>query len=76
MEPMTGLPEPPDELRALDFAGFVGQPADEVRRAVEAAGGQLRVTRPGEAVHLDYRPARVTVVVDPDDRVTQVVGLG
>jgi hypothetical protein len=73
---MSGPHQPPEGLRALDLNRLVGLSVDEARAIVEDAGGQLRVTRRGEAVTADYRPARVTVLVDDRERVTRVFGLG
>ena len=56
----------PEPLQQLDLDGFVGRGVDEVREVVEAAGGALRVVAPDGAMTLEYRPDRVTVVVEND----------
>jgi len=65
----------PDALTRLDLDALVGQSVEEARAAVYDAGGVLRAVAPGEAVTLDYRADRVTVVVE-DGRVASHHGIG
>lgn len=69
------LPVTPHDLLALDLSALVGQPVEDARQVVEAAGGRLRTVAPGGALTMDYRPDRVTLEVI-DDLVTAVHGLG
>jgi hypothetical protein len=68
-------PGTPVELLALDLASLVGRPVAEAKARVEAAGGRLRAVGPNDAVTLDYRGDRVTVLVI-DDEVLDVTGIG
>jgi hypothetical protein len=66
----------PDALRHLDLDALVGQPVDEARAAVQDVGGVLRAVGADDPVTLEYRPDRVTVVVDEDNRVISHHGIG
>jgi hypothetical protein len=68
-------PTTPAELLELDLSTLLGRTEAEARQLVEAASGSLRATAPNQAVTLDYRPERVTIVV-VDDRVVSVQGIG
>jgi hypothetical protein len=72
---IRGMKPVPDALQHLDLDALVGQSLEEARAAVEDAGGVLRAAGPNDAVTLDYRPDRVTVVVE-DGRVTSCYGIG
>jgi hypothetical protein len=65
----------PRALAALDLDALVGQSVEEARAAVHDAGGVLRAVAPEDAVTLEYRPDRVTVVVE-DGRVVSHHGIG
>jgi Potato inhibitor I family len=67
--------EPNPQLAALDLDGLVGRPIGEATATVERAGGHVRAVAPGSAVTADYRPDRVTLVVQ-DGRVVSVFGIG
>jgi hypothetical protein len=67
--------EVPETLQQLDLEAFAGRPVEEVRDAVEAAGGALRVVAPDGAMTADYRPSRVTVVAE-DGIVLRSLGIG
>lgn len=55
--------ESPQALRELDLDALIGRPVDEAREIVERAGGTLRAASPGDALRLDLRPSRVTVLI-------------
>jgi hypothetical protein len=65
----------PEALARLDLDTLVGQSVAEARAAVHDAGGVLRAVSPHDAVTLDYRPDRVTVITE-DGRVTSHHGIG
>ncbi len=66
--------QPPAALRDLDLTSLIGLSVGRARAVVEAAGGQLRDVRAGQAMTMDYRPNRVTVIVaDPADETEQAV---
>jgi hypothetical protein len=65
----------PEALARLDLDALVGQSVEEARAAVHDVGGVLRAVAPQDAVTLDYRPDRVTVIVE-DGRVTSHLGIG
>ena len=69
------LPEVPRELLALDLNSLVGLSGDQAKLLVEDHGGQLRIYGPGDALHMDFRPNRVTVLIE-DDHVLSVRGFG
>ncbi len=62
-------------LDQLDLTTLLGQPVDQARRAVTEAGGTVRAVAPHQPVTLDFRPDRVTLVVE-DGVVTEVAGIG
>ncbi len=62
-------------LQALDLDALVGQPVADAQAAVEAAGGATRIVAPGDAVTLDYRPDRVTILAE-DGRVVERPTIG
>lgn len=64
--------EPPRELAGLDL---IGLPVDRARELVENVGGVLRAVAPGDAIRLDYRTNRVTVIV-VDGEVIESRGVG
>ena len=68
-------PDVPNELLALDLNSLVGLTAIEARSLVESHGGQLRTYAQGEALRMDLRPNRVTVLIE-NDRVRSVQGIG
>jgi Peptidase inhibitor I78 family len=70
-----GMQPGPDTLATLDLDALVGQSVEEARAAVHDAGGVLRAVAPEEPVTLEFRPDRVTVVVD-DGRVVSHHGIG
>jgi hypothetical protein len=53
---------------------YEGLPMPDIVDVAEADGHQVRVVRAGDAMTLDYRPTRLNVVVDDDDRVLRVFG--
>ena len=66
---------PAAPLTGFDLRGLVGLSEVEARLRTEAAGGVLRAVAPGSTVTLEYRPNRITVIVE-DGRVTTVRGVG
>ncbi len=72
---MSGLSNDTSAITEFDLGVLVGLPVDEARRSVEQAGGTLRPVAPNQAVTLDYRAERVTVLVE-DGVVTRAVGRG
>lgn len=52
------------------LAGLIGQP--EGALAGVATGGPLRVVHPGEAVTMDWNPARLTVGIDAGGRIASL----
>ena len=65
----------PQSLQDFDLPSLIGRPVAEARHSVEGAGGVARLVAPGGAVTLDYRPNRVTLIVD-EDRVVGTRGIG
>jgi hypothetical protein len=63
-------------LLSLDVESFVGQRAADIEAAVSAAGGQLRVVRPGDGRFADFRPNRVNVSVDGDGVILAIPDFG
>ena len=66
---------PDPQLAALDFAALVGRPVAAAAAAVEQASGSARVVGRTDFITLDYRPDRVTLVVE-NGTVVQVTGIG
>ncbi|MGX7681956.1 I78 family peptidase inhibitor [Jatrophihabitans sp. DSM 45814] len=62
-------------LAELDLESLVGLPVTEARARVEGAGGVLRAAAPNSALTMDYRPDRVTLIVE-DENVISVYGRG
>ena len=54
----------PQALQYLDLAGLVGLPLEEATEMITAAGGHVRAVPPGSVVTADYRPDRVTLIVE------------
>jgi hypothetical protein len=54
----------------LDLQSLVGKPIEEARAIVTAAGCATRTIAPGDIVTADFRPDRVTLIVE-DGRVAQ-----
>jgi hypothetical protein len=75
MEPTEQPLERLGALQRLDLDTLLGRSVDDVRGAVEHAGGVLRAVPPNSAMTLEYRPDRVTVVVE-NDVVTAQLGIG
>lgn len=73
--PSAGSPDTPAALAALDLSELVAGSVDAARARVEAAGGHLRAAGRNQPLTMDYRPDRVTVIVE-DDIVVSVVGIG
>jgi hypothetical protein len=71
----TGSPDTPPSLAALGLEELVGCSVETARVRVESAGGQLRAARRDQPLTMDYRPDRVTLIVE-DDVVVSVVGIG
>ena len=78
MTPGFGDPGDPGDGSAcsVDPAAFV---MDEMysdtlgQEALDASGANtLRVVRPGEAMTMDFRPERLTLMLDDDDRVEDI----
>jgi hypothetical protein len=65
----------PAGLAELDLDTLVGLPLSEATALVEREGGFVRATAPGQAVTLDYRSDRVTLLVQ-DGMVVRQVGIG
>ncbi|MDQ1730354.1 MAG: Peptidase inhibitor family [Pseudonocardiales bacterium] len=65
----------PADLADLDLDALIGMPIEQATAVVESEGGFVRVAAPGQAVTLDYRPDRVTLVVQ-DGIVVRQVGIG
>jgi hypothetical protein len=59
----------------LNLDELVGRSVDEARAAVVAAGGTLRAVTADQAVTADYRPHRVTLLIE-DGRVVRNLGIG
>lgn len=77
MDNMDNWVLPPRDRTALDrldLESLNGLTVPQARARVKEAGGVLRAIVEGEAITLDYRPERVTVVTDDDRaRVVQVL---
>lgn len=54
----------PQSLQDLDLRGLIGLPLDEAAELVTAAGGHVREVPPGGLLTADYRPDRVTLIVE------------
>jgi hypothetical protein len=71
----------PATLRALDREQLVGCSLDEAQRIVQTAGGIFRAIGIDEhqglptAITADWRPDRITVVIE-QGRVVQEMGIG
>lgn len=65
----------PQALQELDPASLVGLPLDEAAELVTAAGGHVRAVPPGSVVTADYRPDRVTLIVE-HGLVVECAGIG
>jgi hypothetical protein len=65
----------PTDLAALDLDTLVGMPIEQAAALVESEGGFVRVAAPGQAVTLEYRSDRVTLLVQ-DGIVVRQVGIG
>ncbi len=64
---MRGEHSPPRECRNEPLKRFIGHPGDAgaIEGARRASGARtVRVLRPGEAMTMDFRADRLTVVVD------------
>lgn len=64
---MRGEHHPPRECRNEPLKRFVGRPGDAgaIEGARRASGARtVRVLRPGEAMTMDFRADRLTIVVD------------
>ncbi len=71
---MRGEHSPPRECRNEPLKRFIGRPADAgaIEGARRASGARtVRVLRPGEAMAMDFRADRLTVVVDEHRIVAQ-----
>lgn len=62
------LPNVPESLRELNVQALVGQPVDEARHLIEAAGGEVWTVEPGAAMDASLRPRRVVLTIS-DGRV-------
>ncbi len=62
-------------VQELDLDALVGRSVAEARSVIGAAGGTLRAVPPGQPVTADYRPQRVTLLVQ-DERVVRSLGIG
>ena len=65
----------PTALAALDLDELVGGPVQSAQDRIESAGGRLRAAARNQPLTMDYRPDRVTLIVE-DDVVVSVVGIG
>ena len=65
----------PRALQELDLASLVGLPLAEATELVTAAAGHVRAVQPGSVVTADFRPDRVTLIVE-HDVVLECVGIG
>ncbi len=64
---MRGEHDAPRECRNEPLKGFIGRPGDAgaIEGARRASGARsVRVLRPGEAMTMDFRADRLTIVVD------------
>ena len=65
----------PFVCKADRFDALIGQPATQALAAsiLQATGaGTLRWVQPGMAVTMDFRPDRVTVALDGENRTTRI----
>jgi hypothetical protein len=74
--PEAALPPPVvgESCGAEQLGAYVGQPAtDEVIGALRAWRGDnpIRVLEPGSAMTMDYRPARLNVFLDENNRIEE-----
>ena len=70
--PPPGLP-PPDPVGACgaaDLQDLVGQRASVLQTM--RFGGPVRITRPGEAVTMDYSESRLNIRIDRTERIESV----
>ena len=68
---MPAIPAPSaDTCNAAQYDSLVGQDATALERVLIM--GQVRVIRPGQAVTMDFRPARINFNIGPDNRITSV----
>jgi hypothetical protein len=65
----------PPALQDLDLDSLIGMSVAQAGALVEGHDGHLRTYTTGEALHLDFRPNRVTVRVE-HDHVASVRGIG
>ncbi len=54
----------PEALGQLDLDSLIGLNVPQARARVEEAGGDLLAIAIGEGINFDFRPRRVTVVID------------
>ncbi len=62
-------------VQELDLEALVGRSADEAQAAVTAAGGTLRTVSAGEAMTMEYRADRVTLLIE-GGQVVRNLGIG
>ncbi|MBU2992501.1 I78 family peptidase inhibitor [Octadecabacter sp. 1_MG-2023] len=67
--PPTPVPEQ-DTCNAAQHATLIGQDATALERVLLLA--QVRVTRPGQAVTMDFRPSRINFNVGADNRIKTI----
>lgn len=76
--PVSAAPPPPPPVAICDAAAanfIVGQRVSvslEVAARTRAGASTSRVLRPGQAVTMEFNGARLNIVVDAGDRVTDV----
>ena len=69
--PLILPPAPPTgTCGAADLQGLVGQPASVLQRM--KFGTVTRITRPGQAVTMDYSDGRLNIHVDGAERIERV----
>lgn len=62
--------DPADTCGANQWTGFIGAPVSELQ--VAGLPTSARIIRPGQAVTMDFNPARLNVELDARDRVVRV----
>jgi predicted small lipoprotein YifL len=68
-------PGEPDDCGASKLTSFVGQQSDAATKAkiaTASGAGTIRYIGPGDAVTMDYSPARLNVETDANGRITRV----
>jgi hypothetical protein len=69
-QPDVPQPVPVGLCGAAALQGLVGQPASVLQTM--KFGGPTRITRPGQAVTMDYSESRLNIKIDKAERIARV----